>query len=95
MSQQLRQAVTLKMDLRWCRLFIREGSSFKQATRHLTLEIVGYTPALQGDEVCDFSFGLSPTRLMHRVKNSVKDAPQNADLPLDRVRWRLATNVRS
>jgi hypothetical protein len=65
------------------------------AARHLALETVGNTPALPGDEVCDFSFGLSPTRLMHSVKNSAKDAPQNADLLLDRARWRLATNVRS
>jgi hypothetical protein len=67
----------------------------KQATRNLALEAVGYTPALPGDEVCDFSFGLPPTRLIHSVKDSVKDAPQNADLLLDRlVHWKVATNVR-
>jgi hypothetical protein len=43
----------------------------------------------------DFSFGLPPTRLMHSVENSAKDAPQNAELLRDRVAlWSVVTNVR-
>ncbi len=79
-----------------CRLsFARTPVRREQATRHLTLEVISHTPTLPRDEVCDFSFGLPPTRLMHSVKNSAKDAPQNADLLHNRVAlWRVVTNVR-
>lgn len=65
----------------------------KQSTHHLTLKIIGERPAARSDKVCNFSFGLLLTRLLHGVEKSVEGPPQDADPVHRHIPPRRVANV--
>src|SRR5262249_42803789 len=68
----------------------------KQVTRDLALKLISHTTAAPQSHVSrNFSLGLPPTRLIHSLKKSANDTPQDADGVYDRVaRGRIVINVR-
>jgi hypothetical protein len=59
--------------------FARVPVRRKEATHHLALKIISERATPQSDVVCQFSFSLLLTRLLHSFEKSAKDAPQDAD----------------